>query len=328
VPVAMDIEQRLIDMGAIITGIATNATEARLLFGSKTADLVLLDIHLGDEQEDGIDLAAFFQKQHVPFIFLTAFSDTPTFSRALKLVPAGYLLKPFQNDDLGRQLRLALASKKQQEKNSALQTLCEEVFFTPSAPAALFDTDKRILGINQLMERCCGYTTAEVQRVEATRIFEIDSNNKLQFIRHRNGEKIYETGELTAIKNQQKSITGYLLKVNESATEKTKYDFPASIFIRVKGQLLKISVSEINWLEALDNYTTIHTNAKRYTVKLFLKDVLLQLSPEMFVRIHRSFAVAVNQITSIEDDTIYIGSQALPVGRHYKSELMKQITLF
>ncbi|MGL5891328.1 MAG: LytR/AlgR family response regulator transcription factor [Bacteroidia bacterium] len=235
-PVAMDIEQRLQDMGAVVTGIATDAAEARMLFGEKAADVVLLDIHLGDEQEDGIDLAALFQKQNVPCIFLTAFSDAPTFSRALKLAPAGYLLKPFRNDDLGRQLRLALASKKQQQQTRALQ----------------------ILG-----------------------------------------------GE----------------------TEKPQQTFPENIFIRAKGQLLKISVSDINCLEALDNYTHIHTAAKRYTVKLFLKDVLQQLSPDKFVRIHRSFAVSVNKITSLEDDTLYIGTHALPIGRQYRSELMKHIAL-
>ncbi len=326
-PVAMDIEQRLLDMGAIVTGIAVDAEEARKIFAEKTTDIVLLDIHLGDEQEDGIDLAVFFQKHHVPYIFLTAFNDAPTFSRALKLAPSGYLLKPFRNDDLGRQLRLAIASKKQRQQTSALQTLCEETFFTPSVPAAMLDKDKRLLGINQQMERYCGFNKSEVQDSEVSRIFEVDDNNQLQFIRHRNGEKISCTGELVAIKNAEQTTLGYILKLNADEAVNKQQEYSETIFIRVKGQLLKISVSDINWLEALDNYTHIQTTAKRYTVKLFLKDVLQKLPPDKFVRIHRSFAVAVNKIASMEDDTVFVCTQALPIGRQYRSELMKHIIL-
>jgi DNA-binding LytR/AlgR family response regulator len=74
----------------------------------------------------------------------------------------------------------------------------------------------------------------------------------------------------------------------------------------------------------MDNYTILHTVAGKHIVNAFLKDVLIRLGND-FLRIHRSHAVAIRQITSIEDNLVYIGKTFLVVSQSYKNELMKRV---
>lgn len=95
-------------------------------------------------------------------------------------------------------------------------------------------------------------------------------------------------------------------------------------FVKDKGVLKKLNTDEILWAEAMDNYTILHTLGGKHIVNAFLKDVLIRLGND-FMRIHRSHAVAIRQITSIEDNLVYIGKTFLVVSQSYKNELMKRV---
>lgn len=99
------------------------------------------------------------------------------------------------------------------------------------------------------------------------------------------------------------------------------------IFVKDKGQIISVKKSDIFWLEAMDNYTVIHKLKKKYIVNSFLKDVLLSLNSENFFRIHKSHAVAIDKITKIEDNLIFIGDIYLIISRKYKKELLEKLNL-
>jgi DNA-binding LytR/AlgR family response regulator len=109
-------------------------------------------------------------------------------------------------------------------------------------------------------------------------------------------------------------------QVNHLQENKTK-EF---IFIKNKGQLIKISINEILWIEALDNYTVIHLYNKRYIANSFLKDMLKTLG-NSFIRIHRSHAVAIDKITSIDDNTLFINDIHLSISKSCKSNLLEKL---
>ncbi|MPM07448.1 hypothetical protein SDC9_53754 [bioreactor metagenome] len=99
-----------------------------------------------------------------------------------------------------------------------------------------------------------------------------------------------------------------------------------SIFIKDKGVLKQVNLHDIQWIEALDNYTVVHTAGENHIVHAFLKDVLMKLG-NSFVRIHRSHAVSLKHITSIEDNLVYIGSEFLVVSQNYKNELTDRMKI-
>lgn len=100
---------------------------------------------------------------------------------------------------------------------------------------------------------------------------------------------------------------------------------PGTFFVREKGQLFPLSCDDLLWLEALDNYTKLYTSEKTYTIKAFLKDIERKLPPQQFLRVHRSFIIPVARISRIEENTLYIGRQAIPIGRQYREALMLRV---
>lgn len=100
------------------------------------------------------------------------------------------------------------------------------------------------------------------------------------------------------------------------------------LFIRDKGMLVKIKFSDILFLEAESNYTTIHLANAKYTLRSTLKNAEEQLPSERFFRIHKSFIINLAEITKVDCFQVIIGKTSLPVGRVYHEELMKKLTIF
>ncbi len=98
-----------------------------------------------------------------------------------------------------------------------------------------------------------------------------------------------------------------------------------SLFIKEKGQMVRLELNTVIRLEALDNYTLLFTESGKKVITGFLKDVLAKLSPNRFIRVHRSHAVAISKIDRIEDNLVYLGDTAIPVSKSYRSDLNDKI---
>jgi len=108
--VAKDISMRLSELGFSITAICGTVDEALLALKEHEIDLVLIDIQLRGTI-DGIELAHQINTQwHKPIIFLTSFSDSLTVGRARDSRPAAYILKPFNDKELGIAIELAISN--------------------------------------------------------------------------------------------------------------------------------------------------------------------------------------------------------------------------
>lgn len=108
--VAMDMERMLTKLGYKVLPHVNSYNEAVIALEKDTPDLVLLDITLTDTKT-GIDLSQVIQQQHkIPFIYITSHSDRKTMDEALVTKPNGYLLKPFDADDLYSAIEVALVN--------------------------------------------------------------------------------------------------------------------------------------------------------------------------------------------------------------------------
>jgi DNA-binding LytR/AlgR family response regulator len=84
----------------------------------------------------------------------------------------------------------------------------------------------------------------------------------------------------------------------------------------------RINMAEILYIEALKDYSKIVTANGKFMVLSNLKQFLDNLPAEQFVRIHRSYAIAINKITKIHGNEVHIGqSVKLLVGKTYKNIL-------
>ena len=90
--------------GVEVTGIAANISEA-LKYIDKEPDMVLLDIHLSDN-ETGITIGTILTQKGIPFIYVTANNDALTLREAINTNPVSYLTKPFKDRDVTALLEL------------------------------------------------------------------------------------------------------------------------------------------------------------------------------------------------------------------------------
>ena len=96
-----------------------------------------------------------------------------------------------------------------------------------------------------------------------------------------------------------------------------------TIYIKSGPQLYKVNTNDILYLEKDGNYLTFHTKDKKILSRQNMKDVFDIVSPKEFIRVHKSFVVAVKHMEVIESHQIKIGSAKIPVGRNYREDLMK-----
>jgi len=94
-----------------------------------------------------------------------------------------------------------------------------------------------------------------------------------------------------------------------------------TIFIKDGVKEVKLQLHEIIYLEALNNYTSIVTNNRKYTVLSPISGLLKEKPFKNFIRIHRSFAVQKNFIKKISSGEVWLENIVLPVGRNYKDSL-------
>ena len=106
--IAEDMKEMLLNMQYEVIGIANGCDEAEQILSRDIPDIALIDINLrGDE--DGISLAMSIRKRYdIPIIFITSFSDKATVERAKQVKPNGYIVKPFEKEDLYTTIEIAL----------------------------------------------------------------------------------------------------------------------------------------------------------------------------------------------------------------------------
>lgn len=96
-------------------------------------------------------------------------------------------------------------------------------------------------------------------------------------------------------------------------------------FIKCDNKLEKIAFGDVLYAEALQNYVAIHTTSRKFITYLTFKGVEDYLPAERFVKVHKSFIVAVDKIDSIEGNELLVGGHHIPISRNLKEEVMQKI---
>lgn len=102
---------------------------------------------------------------------------------------------------------------------------------------------------------------------------------------------------------------------------------PDFMFIREKGVITKLKTEDILFIKALGDYVTIHTIARNYTIRINLRTIEDKLPGGKFFRLHRSYIVALNKIDTVEQETVFIHKQPVPIGEQQKQQLLEKLNL-
>ena len=96
-------------------------------------------------------------------------------------------------------------------------------------------------------------------------------------------------------------------------------------FIKADNKLVKIFFADILFIEALQNYVTVHTKDKKFITYLTFKSVEDYLPAEKFIKTHKSYIVSAAKIDSVEGNDIQIGAYHIPISRNLKDEVMEKL---
>lgn len=97
------------------------------------------------------------------------------------------------------------------------------------------------------------------------------------------------------------------------------------IFVRADRKMVKINFSEIVYIESLSDYIKIHLKDKVVITRETISNIEVKLPQKDFLRIHRSFIVAIAQINSFTNEYIEVKNKALPISRSYKQQVLDRL---
>ena len=99
------------------------------------------------------------------------------------------------------------------------------------------------------------------------------------------------------------------------------------IYVNIDKRLIKIDVLSINSIQANGDYIVIKTETKSYVVHTTLKKIEEKLPKTIFFKVHRSHIINIQKIIDIQDSTVLIGKDIIPVSKSNKANLLNNIVL-
>lgn len=100
---------------------------------------------------------------------------------------------------------------------------------------------------------------------------------------------------------------------------------PEFVYIRSDRKMVKVKLEDILYIESLKDYVSIHTHQERYLTKQRISYMEEKLPTDNFLRVHRSFLIAIDKITAFSSSTIELGETEVPVGRSYRDEVLERL---
>ena len=95
-----------------------------------------------------------------------------------------------------------------------------------------------------------------------------------------------------------------------------------------KGKLIKVDVNDIDFIEGTGNYVTIYCGDKKILSLIYMKDLEDKLPQRKFIRVHKSFIVAISRISMINGNSIVLKNHPkaeIVIGKVYKQQLLETL---
>ncbi len=116
----------------------------------------------------------------------------------------------------------------------------------------------------------------------------------------------------------------YNLSVEEVSLHKSNGD-EEYIYLREKNVIHKIPLSEILYVESFGDSLVLHTHDREINSRCTISSLEKALPQEHFIRIHRSYLVAVTRITSFSPVMVAIGKHEFPIGTSYRKNVFEKL---
>ena len=130
-----------------------------------------------------------------------------------------------------------------------------------------------------------------------------------------------------AIKKMENNMPTTPSLAQNDANDKVETASGNDLYINIDRRLIKIDIPSIYLVEAKGDYIQVKTHEKSYMVHSTLKKIEEKLPADLFLKVHRSFIINIKEIIDIEDNSVLIKKEVIPVSRSNRPELMQRLNL-
>ena len=120
---------------------------------------------------------------------------------------------------------------------------------------------------------------------------------------------------------------GKAREILQSNTEEVKLTGEEFIFVRDSNIVRRLKLDDILFAEAMGDYVKLYTPQKFFAIHTTLKAVEERLPVSRFLRVHRSYIVALDKIDTIQDGVLVVNGKPVPVADAYRSVLNKRMNI-
>ncbi len=341
--VGCDMATTLGKLGYVVVGICASGEEALERYDELRPDLVLMDVHLAG-QLDGIDTARELQRRsRVAIVYVTACADLDTVARARQTHPHGYLLKPFNHDEL--RLAVEVAAQRHFEENErqrrehsyfeAFQSLADGVIAADLSGGVVFMNPSAARATGWNAQEAVGRSLNEVFRIyqstgEPAEILSVEAAasqtaERTVYLTTLGGERVPIQDRTAPLRDAQGHLTGLIILFRAAAVPAPVEAAPLSN--RSTAPLVDVVESISDPLFALDARWRV-TYANASALRLFdrslqnmlglsLWDIMPTATRELH---HEAFAHAmlhretVNRELYLDEKQIWLELRGYPFG--------------
>ncbi len=100
---------------------------------------------------------------------------------------------------------------------------------------------------------------------------------------------------------------------------------PSSIFVKDGYDWVRVNLDEILYIQSDSNLLFIHEHSRKITTRMTLNEMLAQLPTAHFLRVHKSYLVALKAIQKMERHQVTVGNVTIPLAGSYKAELEERL---
>ena len=106
-----------------------------------------------------------------------------------------------------------------------------------------------------------------------------------------------------------------------------QHPFAEYLFLNVDYSQVKLNIDDIIWIESLGDYVKVNLKStkKPIVVRTSLKALETELPPNKFIRIHKSYLIAIAEITAVRKNSVFIKEMEFSVGETFRENVEKLV---
>ncbi len=116
-------------------------------------------------------------------------------------------------------------------------------------------------------------------------------------------------------------------KVGKKSEQQNGNSEQDHMFIKSNGKLIRLHNDDILFIESMGDYVKFITPAKKYITHNTIKNLETKVNPQVFMKVHRSYIVNFTKINDIQENTLFIDGNMIPISKTHKSGVMQKINI-